>query len=99
MSESRRAGDWVWVLVEEGQTGQANLLGQYDGKRGVHFIPFFSSKEAATQCLPLLHRAPEARYEAQAIQFEEVSRNAAEQGFELFLIDGRGSILEEIQPS
>ena len=99
MPRSSRGRDWVWVLVQERQTGQVNLLGQYDGKKGVQFIPIFSSKEEALQCLPLLHRTPEARYEAQTMQFEEVSRNAADHGFILFLVDSQGRILEEIRPS
>jgi hypothetical protein len=99
MAERVKPGDWVWVVMEERQTGQVNLLGQFDKKKEVQFVPVFLSKEEALQCLPFLHKAADARYEVQAMPYEDVSKNAVQHDFLLFVVDGRGNILEEIVPT
>ena len=90
--------EWVWVLAEEQQAGQVNIFGQYDPQKEVQFIPVFSSKEEAHKCISLIKDPAGNAYEVQAMRLEEVARNAADNGFKLFLVDGRGSISEEIDP-
>jgi hypothetical protein len=90
--------EWVWVLAEEPQAGQVSIFGQYDQEKEIQFIPVFSSREEAQRCVSLMQDPVGKPYEAQAMRLQEVTRNAADKGFKLFLVDGRGAILEEIDP-
>jgi hypothetical protein len=58
----------------------------------------FLEKEDALQCLNLLARDENRKYEAQAIQYDQLAHDAAEHGFMLFVLNNAGEILEKITP-
>lgn len=97
MSKVVQGNPWVWVVVlDPGENEQ--FLGQHDPEKDVSYIPTFLEKEEALQSLEHLAREQEHKYEVQAIQYEDLARNAAENGFMLFILSGRGEILEKIKP-
>jgi len=97
MSKLIQGNPWVWVVVlDPGENEQ--FLGQYDQEKEVSYIPTFLEKEEALQSLEHLAREQEHKYEIQAIQYEELARNAAENGFALFILNRKGEILETIKP-
>ena len=97
MSKLIQGNPWVWVVVlDPGENEQ--FLGQYDQEKEVSYIPTFLEKEEALQSLEHLAREQEHKYEVQAIQYEELARNAAENGFMLFILNSKGEILETIKP-
>jgi len=88
---------WIWVIVQNpGENEQ--FLGQHDDKKNVSFIPAFYEKDIAQQCLIQLITEKGNKYEAQAVQFEELAKDAAQHGFSIFMLNADGEILEEIAP-
>ena len=97
MGKVIRGNPWVWVVVlDPGENEQ--FLGQYDQEKEVSYIPTFLEKEEALQSLEHLAREQGHKYEVQAIQYEELARNAADNGFMLFVLNGRGKILDKVSP-
>ena len=97
MPESIKEDQWVWVVVQD-PGGNEQFLGQYDQEKDLSFIPTFLRKEEAQQCLPHISREKGRKYEIQAIQFGDLSRRAADNGFMLFILTGAGEVLEKIKP-
>jgi hypothetical protein len=88
---------WIWVFVQDpGRNEQ--FLGQHDQERDISFIPFFREKEEAQAALPGLARDENLEHEAQAIRYRNLAEHAGRNGFRLFLLDGRGTILEKLEP-
>ena len=97
MGKVIRGNPWVWVVVlDPGENEQ--FLGQYDQENEISYIPTFLEKEEALQSLEHLAREQGHKYEVQAIQYEDLASNAAENGFALFILNAKGEILEKIKP-
>jgi hypothetical protein len=97
MSELIEGNPWVWVVViDPGEHEQ--FLGQHEPDKDVSYIPTFLEKEEAVESLEHLAREQGHKYEVQAIQYDDLARDAAQNGFMLFILNGRGEILEKIRP-
>lgn len=97
MTDKLSSDTWIWVIVQNpGENEQ--FLGQHDDKKNVSFIPAFYEKDIAQQCLIQLITEKGNKYEAQAVQFEELAKDAAQHGFSIFMLNADGEILEEIAP-
>ena len=97
MSKLIQENPWVWVVVlDPGRNEQ--FLGQHYKEEDISFIPTFLEKEEALKCLDHLEHDKEKKYEVQAIQYEELARDAAEHKFMLFILNGTGEVLEKITP-
>ena len=88
----------VWVAVQTLE-GVEQYVGQHIPDQDIMFITFFQEKEDAQYGLTLMPRQKGGRYEIQAIRFRELARDAAQQGFLLFRINGEGQILDKIDPN
>jgi hypothetical protein len=88
---------WVWVVVQDPE-GKAQFFGQHHKKENISFIPAFHSKEEAQQCLLDMPRQKGLKYEVQAVLFEELSKDAADGGFMIFMLNENGGVLEKIKP-
>jgi len=97
MTSKLNPDTWIWVIVQE-PGGNEQFLGQHDDKKDVSFIPAFYEKDIAQQCLIQLITEKGKKYEAQAILFEELAKDAAQHGFSIFMLNADGEILEEISP-
>jgi hypothetical protein len=97
MSTVIQGNPWVWVVVQD-PGGDEQFLGQHDKENDISYIPTFLEKEDALQCLNLLTSDENKKYEAQAIQYDQLARDASENGFMLFVLDKAGEILEMITP-
>jgi hypothetical protein len=97
MSALIQGNPWVWVVVQD-PGGDEQFLGQHDEDKNISYIPTFLEKQDASQCLNLLMRDENRKYEVQAIQYEQLARDAAEHGFMLFVLNNAGEILEKITP-
>ena len=98
MSKIIEENDWVWVVImDPGEKEQ--FVGQQDDAEGISFIPAFLEKEAALKGLALLTREEGHRYEPQAIRFNDLSRQAKENGFMIFFLTEDGKVLEKIRPA
>lgn len=88
---------WVWVIVQDPERDE-RFLGQHDEEQGVSFIPVFLEKEQAQNALPHLARDRSLKYQPQAIFYADLASHAAGNGFQLYLLDEEGRILEKIIP-
>ena len=93
-----RAKDiWYYVIIQNPETQDSEILGYTDEKSKVTFIPAFASKEIAQQCFMIMPKdIMKDRYEAQAIIQEDLSIHARKTGHEVLLLDERGKVLEKI---
>lgn len=91
------ANDWLYVVVQNPET-DSQIVGQHDEALDVHFIPAFKSKEDAQQGMMQLPRNRGAKYEVQAIIFEDLHRYASDKVYMLFVLDADGRVLEQIAP-
>ena len=97
MADKLNADSWIWVIVQN-PGGDEHFLGQYDDKKDISFIPAFYEKDIANQCLGRLITEKGTKYEAQAILYEELVKDAAQHGFFIFMLNADGEILAEISP-
>ena len=97
MSKLIKKNSWVWVgVLDPGRNEK--FLGRHLEEEGISFIPIFLEKEEALQCLKHLNSDEEQIFEIQAIRYQDLARNAVENGFTLFILNGAGDILERTQP-
>jgi hypothetical protein len=89
---------WIWVIVENSDAS-AHYLGRHDESSDVSFIPAFFDKDAAQQCLPRIAAEPHSSCEVQAVHFGDLARDAALNGFMIFMLNPDGSIVRKIQPT
>lgn len=77
--------------------GNEQFLGQHDEEQDISFIPTFLEKEEAQECLKHMTLDEGQKYEVQAIQYEELKRNAFENGFALFILNSAGEIIKRAE--
>ena len=94
MGKLIQGNPWVWVIVQNPGANE-EFLGQHDHEKNISFIPAFLDKEAATKGLKHLARNEALKYEVQAIQYEHLAEQAAENGFVLFILNEQGKVLEK----
>lgn len=84
---------WVYALINKGD-GDEKLTGFQDKNGGI-FIPVLKTNDEAEIFLGYIPSEPGRRYEVQAIIFEDVLNHARENGSLVYLVNGKGEILEE----
>jgi len=87
---------WVWGVVLNPEKDE-KLLGQYDEKTQVSFIPIFKEKDEALKSIRNFAIEKGEKYEIQAIIYEDVARYASEKGFMIFILNGDGEVLDKIK--
>jgi hypothetical protein len=88
---------WVWILVQEPGLNE-KFLGHHDPESDESYIPTFLDKEDALKCFNIVTKKDNRNYETQAILFEDLCSQAADNGFKLYVLDGAGEIIEKIEP-
>ena len=89
---------WVFVAVEN-PGGDENYVGMVDEQAQIAYIPVFLSKDEAQSCFINMPRETGKKYEIQAVIFEDLAGDAAENGFLIFILDSIGKILDKIDPA
>ena len=98
MTRTPKSDTWVWVVIQDpGKNEQ--FLGQHDEESNISFIPAFYQKEDAQQCLIHMATRRGTRYEIQGIFLDELTKEAALNNFQVFLLDADGQVLEKISAS
>lgn len=93
MGERGKAEGWVYIVVCDPERDE-HMLGLYDAEQDVNFIPAFATREAAGDCLLTLPREKGRKYEVQAIHADELTEDAARNGFIVAMVDGDGNIVK-----
>ena len=97
MEKSLKSDSWIWVIVQDPGPDE-QFLGQFDEKKNEAFIPAFYQKEDAQQCLKLMSTKRGKKYEAQAIRYHELARDAQKNGFMIFILKEDGEIAQKFNP-
>ena len=98
MNSIIKKDQWIWVIVQDPE-GNEQFLGQRDESEGISFIPVFVEKDDAMQCLGRMTREKGKKYEIQAIMAEDILKNAAENGFSVYVLNSEGEPLEKLKGS
>jgi hypothetical protein len=97
MADADKKDDWLYVAVED-PGGNEKFVGLHDETAGVSYIPAFESKEEALTCLVNMPRRNGMKYEVQAVLLESLREDARNNGFLIFLSDGQGKVIKQIEP-
>lgn len=97
MSELVKEDQWVWVIVQDPGKDE-KFLGQHDEEKDISFIPVFLEKDDAQRSLIQLKTDRNSLYEPQAVLYEELLAHSKGHGFVVFILNGRGEILEKTGP-
>ena len=97
MSQLIEGNPWIWVMIQ-GDIGNEQYVGQHDAQSDISFVPGFMSKDDALKSYHLIQKEAGKKYEVQAIRFKELSKDCANNGFMIFILDEDGKILEKITP-
>ncbi len=96
MNESKKDA-WYYIIVQNPGTSNEQFAGFTGKKTTAPFIPAFKAKEIAQQCFLIMPKdIINNKYEVQAIIKEDLMAHAKKNDYEVFLLDDRGSILEQI---
>ena len=88
---------WYYIIVQNPGTPEEQFVGYTDKETNAVFIPAFKTKEIAMQCFLIMPKdIINEKYEPQTIIKEDLLDYAKKNGYEVFLLDDKGSILEKI---
>ncbi|CCK79341.1 MULTISPECIES: hypothetical protein [Desulfobacula] len=88
---------WYYIVVQNPGTKDEQFVGYTDKETNAVFIPAFATKEIAMQCFLIMPKdIINEKYEPQAIIKEDLLNEAQKNGYDVFLLDHKGSILEKI---
>ena len=88
---------WFYIVVQNPGASNEQFMGYTDKETKATFFPCFKSKEIAQQCFLLMPKdIMKEKYEVQAIIKEDLIDLADKQSYEIFLLDDKGKILEQI---
>ena len=73
-------------------------VGQHYQEDNIAFIPAFIDKEEALKCYGRMALEKNKTYEAQAVHYDDLVKEASKNGFVVFLLNGQGEILDKIIP-
>jgi hypothetical protein len=95
--EKKTKDTWYYVVVQNPETSSEQFMGYTDKETNATFIPCFKSKKIGQQCFLLMPKdIMNDKYEVQAIIKEDLIILAEKQSYEIFLLDDKGKILEQI---
>ena len=97
MNDRPADDQWVYAAIEDPGANE-KFVGLYDEADGVSYIPVFDTKDEAQSCMINMPRQPNKKYEVQAVLFEELAKDARENGFLIFVLNGDGQILKRVAP-
>lgn len=85
---------WLWIIIQDPGKNEM-LLGQYDEKKDISFIPAFPEKDSARASLEFIHKDSALKYDIQAIKYVVLEKYARDNGFVVFVCNAAGEILSK----
>lgn len=88
---------WYYVVIQNPGISNEHFLGYSNQETKTTFVPAFKSKEIAQQCFLLMPKdVMNEKYEIQAIIEEDLIDQSQKNGYEVFLLDEKGSMIKKI---
>ncbi len=88
---------WIYVIIQDPGAAE-QFVGFMDETRQKPYIPAFKTKEEAQNALIHFSLARDKKYEIQAVIFAELAKDALQNDFLIYLLDGDGKILHPVDP-
>jgi hypothetical protein len=87
--------NWYYIIIQEPGTSAEQFVGYKDSKTDEKFIPAFKTKEDAKTCFALMPKDLfNGSYDLQAVIDDDLFSVANENGHKIYLLDGKGAILD-----
>lgn len=88
---------WYYIIIQNPNTPKEQFVGFDDEKSKEKFIPAFKTKEQAQGCFALMPKDLfTGQYDVQAIIDDDLLDVADENGHKIYLLDEKGTILENL---
>ena len=88
---------WYYIVVQGPGTAQEQIIGFKDKNTKIIFVPAFLTKEEAQECFLVMPKdIMNEKYEVQAIIKEDLIYQAEKNKYNIFLMDNKGTIKEQI---
>lgn len=88
---------WYYVIIQNPDSSTEQFVGFNDGKTDEKFLPVFKTKEQATQCFALMPKDLfMGSYDTQAVIEEDILTVANKNGHKVYLLDEKGTILDQL---
>jgi hypothetical protein len=89
--------DWFYIIIQDPSSETEQFIGFSDSQTQEKFIPLFKTKDHAKKCFALMPKDLfNGNYAVQAVIKEDLLFVAKENGHRLYLLDEKGTILDEI---
>lgn len=89
---------WYFVIVQDPASCHEQFVGFADSKSDEQFIPVFKTKVEAQTCFTLMPKDLfNGKFDVQAVIEDDLIATAKENGHKLYLLDGKGTILETLE--
>ena len=87
MDDKINKNTWVYVVVQDPGSNNEQFVGMVDKKTSKQYIPAFLKKDDATGWAYNLPDKGSSKYEVQAVIYEELCEQSAENNFEVSIMD------------
>ncbi len=89
--------NWYYVILQDPHSETEQFVGFDDGKTKEKFLPAFKTKDTAKACFALMPKDLfNGEYGTQAVIEDDLLAVADENGYKIFLLDEKGTILEHL---
>lgn len=89
--------NWYFVIVQDPGSCHEQFVGYTDPKTNEKFLPAFRTKDQAQACFAIMPKdGLNGQFDAQAVIEDDLKKAAEESGHRVYLLDGKGTILEYI---
>ena len=95
MTNQFNKNSWVYVIVQHPES-LPSIFGLHNEEDDISYIPFFKTRDDADDYFDDLVLKKRREYQVEAMLFEELISDAKSNGFSVFLMNGKGEILENI---
>ena len=97
-TEKKTKDQWYYVVVQNPETPEEELMGFETKEIPEPFIPAFKSKEEAQQCFLVMPKdIMNKKYEVHAIIEEDLLTQAKKNGYKIMLMDDKSNIKQTIK--
>ncbi len=97
MKTKLKPDTWLFVAIQD-PGEKEHFFGLHNEQMDVAYIPAFLNKDDAQSCLIHLPTKRGKKYEVQAVMYEDLAKDASQNKFLIFILDGDGNILDKIVP-
>lgn len=95
--EKKTTDQWYYVVVQNPETPNEELMGFELEEIPEPFIPAFETKEEAQQCFLVMPKdVMHKKYEVQAIIEEDLLAQAKQNGYKIMLMDDKSTIKKQL---